>query len=383
MEEYRDTIERRSWVEINLKQIEQNLQVYKDSLSESMNIIAVIKADAYGHGDVRIAKLLEKCNVSAFAVSNIDEAVRLRDNGIKSEIMILGYTDPRFASLLKNENIIQTIVSEEHARDFACQGIKIRCQFAIDTGMNRIGLNGDFANECFEIIDKYREKLDIVGVFTHLSVADSADADDSEFTRMQIRKFSSIVEKIKEFNMPFIHCYNSAGGLYWANRFTPYFDVGNFVRLGIMLYGLQPGEQHHMPSGIHPALTWKSAVSMVKKIYKGEFVGYGRSFRADRNMVLATLTTGYADGYSRAFSNSGFVLLHGKKARIIGKICMDQMMVDVTDIPEVCVGDEAVLIGESGDMYLGADEMAKAIGTIGYEIICDISKRVPRIYVNY
>lgn len=382
MEEYRDIIEKRSWVEIDLQQIRKNLEIYKKNLPDSAEIIAVIKADAYGHGDLRIAKLLDDCKISAFAVSNIDEAVRLRKNGIRSEIMVLGYTDPKFSSLLKRENIIQTLVSEEHAYRFIQNGVKIRCQFAIDTGMNRIGLDGDDVDKCVDIIKKYSNSLEIVGAFTHLSVADSMLDDDIRFTSEQIRKFNAIVEKLQEFNFKFIHCCNSAGGLYCAECQPDIFNTAKFVRLGIILYGLKPNEHECIPQGILPVLTWKSTISMVKKVCRGEFIGYGRTFKAENDMVCATVTTGYADGYSRAFSNLGFVLVHGKKARIVGRICMDQMMVDVTGIADPCAGDEVVLIGYSGNGYLGADEIAKKIGTIGYEIVCNISKRVPRIYVD-
>lgn len=381
METHVSQTEKRSWIEVDLKQLVLNLDTYKKQLPKDREIMAVIKADAYGHGDVRVAHALEQHGVRLFAVSNIDEAVGLRDAGVAGEILILGYTSPKLAHVLVEKNIMQAIVSEEYAAALSAENGKIRCQFAIDTGMNRIGLDGDNAAQCEKIIRKYKDLLCVEGIFTHLCVADTNEETCKTFTLQQIDKFCAVQEKIRDLKLPFVHCFNSAGGFFYLKDKPEWEDIGKIVRLGIIMYGLKPDESNLLPKEIQPALSWKSVISLVKTVKRGETVGYGRTFKADKDYKVATVATGYADGYSRLLSNIGHVLIHGKKAKILGRICMDQMMVDVSEIPEVKMGDAAVLIGKSGNLSYTADDMAKQIGTIGYEIVCGISKRVQRYYI--
>lgn len=381
METHVNQAEKRSWVEVDLKQLVLNLNTYKENLPQGTEIMAVIKADAYGHGDVCVAHALEQHGVHLFAVSNIDEAVGLRDAGITGEILILGYTSPKLASVLAARNIMQAIVSEEYVEALSRQNVKVRCQFAIDTGMNRIGLNAENAKECADVIRKYKDALCVEGIFTHLCVADTAEPSCKAFTLEQIDKFIAVEEQVCDLNLPYVHCFNSAGGLYYLNDEEKLKKIDKIVRLGIIMYGLKPDESNCLPEQIRPALSWKSVVSVVKTVKKGETIGYGRTFTAERDLRVATVATGYADGYSRCLSNKGYVLIHGKKARILGRICMDQMMVDVTEIPDAKMGDAAVLIGKSGDEVYTADDMAKLLGTIGYEVVCGISKRVQRFYI--
>ena len=381
METHVSQTEKRSWIEVDLKQLVLNLDTYKKQLPKDREIMAVIKADAYGHGDVRVAHALEQHGVRLFAVSNIDEAVGLRDSGVAGEILILGYTSPKLAHVLVEKNIMQAIVSEEYAAALSAENGKIRCQFAIDTGMNRIGLDGDNAAQCEKIIRKYKDLLCVEGIFTHLCVADTDEETCKTFTLQQIDKFCAVQEKIRDLKLPFAHCFNSAGGFFYLKDKPEWEDIGKIVRLGIIMYGLKPDESNLLPKEIQPALSWKSVISLVKTVKRGETVGYGRTFKADKDYKVATVATGYADGYSRLLSNIGHVLIHGKKAKILGRICMDQMMVDVSEIPEVKMGDAAVLIGKSGNLSYTADDMAKQIGTIGYEIVCGISKRVQRYYI--
>ena len=313
-------------------------------------------------------------------MSNIDEAVGLRNAGIKGEILILGYTSPRYAKTLSYLDLSQTIVSEEYAEALAATGYRVKCQFAIDTGMNRIGLEGDMPFKCAELIRKYIGLLDVEGLFTHLCVADTDTVECHEFTLEQLRKFNEVVNLVGDLRLPFIHCCNSAGGLFYLKNNEPFSNTGNIVRLGIVLYGLKPDEHNIIPKGIMPAMTWKTVVSMVKEVHAGETIGYGRTFKAERDLIIATITTGYADGLNRRLSNKGFVLINGMKARIVGRICMDQTLVDVTDIPNVNMGTEAVIIGETDGYRYTADDMTADLGTIGYEVICNISKRVQRFY---
>lgn len=367
---------KRSWVEVDLEQISVNYETYLSEQHGNTKIIAVVKADAYGHGAVPIAKKLASLGVDFFAVSNLNEAIELRENGICGEILILGYTSGEFASVINKYNLIQTLVSEEHADEMLNSGSKLRCQFAIDTGMNRIGLNANDLEYCERTVRKYADVFELSGIFTHLCIADQLDYCSVKFTDGQIEKFVDLAQRLQDLHMPYIHSMNSAGGYYRED--AP--DAKNYIRLGIMLYGLKPDSKNELPQKMRGALSWKSVVSMVKNVKSGESIGYGRSYIASSDIKVATIPTGYADGYPRALSNKGYVLLNGKRANIVGKVCMDQMMIDVTDISDVSVGDTVVLIGEDNGETLSADELAAMSGTIGYEIVCGISKRVNRIY---
>lgn len=380
MEVHTNQIEKRSWVEVDLAQIRKNYLLYRKALKRDARIMAVIKADAYGHGDVQVARTLSDAGVELFAVSNIDEAVGLREAGIKGEILILGYSSPIYAKTLFDLGLTQAIVSEEYAQQLANTGLRIKCQFAVDTGMNRIGIDADDPDVCERIIRQYVTRLHINGLFTHLCVADGSSESDREFTFSQLRKFKRVVEAVSELELPFVHCCNSAAGLRYLDGSSAFEGIGDIVRLGIALYGLRPSDAVSLPEGIEPCLTWKSVISMVKKVQKGETIGYGRTFRVEKESVIATVATGYADGLSRSLSNKGFVLINGNKAPIVGNICMDQTMVDVSLIPNVKMGTKATIIGMSGGISYSADEMAGSLGTLGYEVLCDISKRVQRFY---
>ena len=383
MEVVVNQIEKRSWVEVDLSQLKQNYLIYKKVLRPDSEIMAVIKADAYGHGDVQVARMLYDAGVRLFAVSNIDEAIGLREAGIKGEILILGYSSPNYARSICENDLTQAIVSVEYAEALKEIGLPIKAQFAIDTGMNRIGLDSDELNECEKTIRHYAEYLNLTGLFTHLCVADSDKPDDVDFTYSQLRKFNDVCWRVSDLSLPFTHCLNSAGGL----RYLPCMKedmavISKIIRLGIILYGLKPDMSIELPQGIKPALSWMSVVSMVKYVKAGEYIGYGRTYKAKSNRIIATVATGYADGLNRCLSNKGFVLIKGQKAPIVGRICMDQTLVDVTDIPGVSMGDKVTILGHSGGLSYDADDMAEALGTIGYEIVCDISKRVQRFYFN-
>lgn len=401
-------VTQRSWAEVSLGTLRNNYKIYRASLPEDAEIMAVVKANAYGHGDCAAAKMLQDEGVRHFAVSNIDEAENLRSGGITGEILILGYTPVEEAYRLSVLGITQALVSEEYAADLAAEVLNpafaqkcaafagerslpapaagaenpvqdispVRCQFAIDTGMNRIGLDAENPSRCGAVIRRYRDALGIDGIFTHLCVADTDTEEAVAFTEKQLSLFNGVMNAVKDLKLPHCHCLNSAGGRNYSC--APY----SYVRLGIIFYGLKPDRTNVLPAGIRPALTWKAAVSMVKDLHPGETIGYGRTFRAEKEMRIATVACGYADGYPRALSNRYYVLLHGKRARIVGRICMDQMTIDVTDIPEAKMGDTAILLGEDGGNRITADDLAKVTDTIGYEIVCGISARVPRVYVQ-
>lgn len=378
-----DQVEKRSWTEVDLSQIVQNLKIYKSNLKKKdVQIMAVIKADAYGHGDARVAHELAKHGVNLFAVSNIDEAVGLRNSGVKGEILILGYSSPTYAKTLSYLDLTQAIVSEEYAEVLAKSKYEVKCHVAIDTGMNRVGIPSSDPDAAADLIKRYSKKLNITGVFTHLCVADSSQEEDKAYTRQQLTRFKAISDRIKDLNLPYIHCYNSAGGLFYLENNDFNKEIGNIVRLGIILYGLKPDSNNIIPEGIRPAMSWKSVISMVKNVPAGESIGYGRTFITQYDSRIATVTTGYADGFRRQLSNKGFVMINGKKAPIVGRVCMDQILIDVTDIPEAKMGLRVLLMGQSNDLVYTADDMANDLGTIGYEVICDITKRVQRFYIE-
>lgn len=366
----------RCYTEIKLPVLLQNLSTYISSVTDSNEILAVVKADAYGHGDQIVSKCLSDNGIRHFAVSNIDEAIHIRKAGAEGQVLILGYTPVEKAQELISYDITQALLSEEYAYRLADKNLPVKCQFALDTGMRRIGLNADDPDECERVIRKvcFSSNLQLDGLFTHLCVADTPE--QNEFTEMQIKLFEEVCHRVSDLKLPYCHCMNSAGGL-WHHS-----DVSCFARLGIILYGLKPDYMNALPDGIEPALSWKSVVSMVKEVKPGDTIGYGRSFTVDHPMRVATIPTGYADGYPRFLSNKGWVLINGMRAPIVGRVCMDQMMVDVTDIPEVGYESEVVLIGRSGDEVITADDLAHLIGTIGYEIVCGISKRVDRVYID-
>jgi len=363
----------RCFVEIDLNKMQKNFESYKAMLPENMELMAVVKADAYGHGDSVVSKFLYDHNIRFFAVSNIDEAIHLRKAHVDGMILILGYTPVnRIGDLIKYD-IVQALVSEDYARIIKETGLPVKCQFAIDTGMRRIGLNADQIDDCEQIIRHYADNIQLNGIFTHLCVADTPEQE--EFTKRQIKLFEDICKRVSDLGLPYCHCMNSAGGLWYHS------DISCFARLGIILYGLKPDYMNVLPNGIEPVLSWKSVISLVKEVKPGDTIGYGRSFIVDHPMRIATIPTGYADGYPRLLSNKGWVLINGCKAHIVGRVCMDQMMVDVTDIPNADFETEVVLIGKSGEESITADDLAHQIGTIGYEIVCGISKRVERIYI--
>ena len=366
---------RRSWTEINLGIIEKNYQIFNARLPQGRELMAVVKADAYGHGDREVAARLYALGCRNFAVSNITEGIRVREVCGDSQILILGYTPLTEVPDLIRYDITQAVVDEEYAEKLAAAGLAVKVQFALDTGMNRIGLDADRTDYCADYIRRYAKEsgLQVTGLFTHLCVADTPSQE--AFTRGQIEKFEAVCHAVADLKLPYMHCLNTAGGIWYDTA------ESRLMRLGISLYGLKPDYANTLPDGIAPALTWKSVIAMVKEIHEGETVGYGRTFKATGTRRIATVPTGYADGYHRELSNKGYVLIRGKKAPIVGRVCMDQFMVDVTDIPEACAEDEVILIGRSGDLVYTADDMAEIAGTIGYEIVCDITKRVERNYI--
>lgn len=369
---------RRAWVEINLDTLVNNFNIIKNITNQ--NIYAVVKADAYGHGAIRVAQALDAAGTFGFAVSNLLEAEELRFAGIDKPILILGYTPVDCAARLANSNISQCVMSYDYAEllDLHAKkaGVVVKTHLKLDTGMGRIGIN--FRQpESFAISEAEKilslDNLDTEGVFMHFAVADSEAEDDKSFTAEQYKLFLSAVEQLeKKHSFRIKHCCNSAALLNDID------NTGNAVRAGIILYGLTPSDELSLPEGVKPVMSLHSVVSMVKTIEKNETVSYGRTYSAPSERRIATICAGYADGIPRLLSNTGYVIINGKKAPITGRVCMDQFCVDVTDIENVQIGDEVIIFGTE----LSVNKVAEIAQTINYEIICGISKRVPLIYTN-
>lgn len=373
---------KRAWAEVSLAQLRKNVEIIKGLNSPPTEIMAVVKADAYGHGDEHVVRCLaEKCGVRYFAVSNLDEAIAVRSFAPDADILILGYTPPEYAHEIAMYNIIQGVVSTEYALALTKNTPEpIRCHIKIDTGMGRIGLRHDTPQECADEIAQMMkiDKLSVEGIYTHFAVADSDSPDNIAYTDKQQEFITDTYDALDRMGirLTHVHFMNSAATCYRnSSRST-------LSRAGIILYGLHPDISLEIPDGLKPIMEVKAVISQVKTVVAGACISYGRTFTADKEMRIATVTVGYADGYSRLLSSKGEMLVHGKRCKIVGRVCMDQLMIDVSDVPEAQSGDIVTLIGRDGDDIITADDLAAMYGTIGYEVVCGISKRVPRIYID-
>lgn len=373
------TFFKRTWATINLDNLAHNINQLKDHTAKG--IMAVIKANAYGHGDTAIARELESLGIREFAVSNVLEAMHLIDNDIKSDILIFGNTPDSHLGLLSRSNLIQAINSIDDAislSEFAvANNTEVRTHIKLDTGMGRVGLRGDAAALCDDVVKMHSlSGLNVEGIFTHLAAADSEDPADISYTHSQIKLFDDTIALLAARDITFdrVHIANSAGAIYYRDECRADFD-----RLGIAIYGHSPDCSHKMELDLKPVMELKSAISTIKPIGESGCIGYGRTYTANSDIIVATVPVGYADGYPRLLSNRGEVLIRGKRAPIIGRVCMDQIMIDVTDIEDVSAGDIVTLFGYDGDEYISLDEIATKCSTINYEILCGIGLRVPRI----
>lgn len=367
----------RAWVEINLENLRHNVKLLRGALPRTCEIMAVVKANAYGHGDVEVSKILNRLGISSFAVATIDEAVRLRRKGVRGEILILGYTPPSRAGELSFYRLTQTVVDAENAKKLGGSGRRLRVQVKVNTGMNRLGENDSNVSE---IVSVFRCKnLKITGIYTHLSVSDSAKPDDVAFTDRQIRSFYSLLDELRAESilLPKIHIQSSYGVLNYPELSCDY------ARVGLALYGIlsKPGEKTKVSLALRPVLSMKSRVTLVRTVDSGESVGYGREFTARRETKIAVVSIGFADGVPRSLSaGKGTVLVRGRRAPVAGRVCMDQLMIDVTGIPDVSRGDAVTLIGSDGPEEITAEEAAQAAGTITNELLSRLGGRLRRVY---
>ena len=375
---------KRTWAEIDLDALEYNIKNIKASLKGEQILMGVVKADAYGHGDGMIAKKLVQNGFSWFGVSNIEEGISLRRQGITQPILVLGYTPAECAKMLFDEKITQAILSLEYAEALHAEaekaGVVIEGHIKLDTGMTRVGFQCDEENfeASLESIHKVFsfKNIAVKGTFTHHAVADTYSGDCPQFTQMQFDRFQKMIKACRQkgLDMGICHCANSATTIGHAEKQL------DMVRSGIITYGLLPSEECVGKIDLKPLMTLKTNIALVKKVKAGSQISYGRTYTAQTDRIIATVPIGYADGYNRNLSNKARMLVKGKFAPVVGRVCMDQTMIDVTDIPDVKMGDEVVVFGKQGDAVLPVEELAGILNTINYEIPCVITKRVPRIY---
>lgn len=374
-----EKIMRPVWAEIDLDILANNMKNIK-KLAGNKEVIAVVKADAYGHGALDVAPCLLENGASRLAVAMLTEAIELRNNNIKAPIMILGYTPLDLGEELINFDIEQTIYDLDYARELSSLAIKLnkkaKVHIAIDTGMGRIGFlpTDESFNSICEICSL--DGLDVVGIFTHFSSSDEAD---KEYTQYQFNQIYDFIRKLKNngINIPLKHASNSAAIIDLPNT---YLDA---VRAGIILYGYYPSNEVKKENlSIKPALTLKAKIAHVKELESNMYISYNRTFKTSRKSKIATIPIGYADGYIRTLKHDAKIIVNGQLAPIVGNICMDQFMIDVTDIPNVKTGDEVILLGESNGIKFNADDIAKCMNSINYEVLCLLKKRVPRAYIK-
>ena len=368
-------INRGAWAEVNLAALRHNYEAIKEKLAKGARLCAVVKADAYGHGAVPAARIALSAGAAYLAVAAIEEAAELRRAGITAPILMLGIVPEEAALDVVSLGVTQTVASVELARALSeaavCLGRRAKVHLAIETGMGRIGVRPE---EVYALARAVKElpQMELEGAFSHFAMA---DIEDKSFSRGQFRLFQTAVEEIRRAGAApeICHIAESAAALEMPKTHL------DMVRVGIIQYGLWPSDEVARNAALTPVMKLYAQVVFLKSIEKGKSIGYGRAYIADGIRRIATLPIGYADGYIRAYAKAGYVLIHGQKAKIVGRICMDQTMVDVTDIENVKVGDKATLFGEA---ELSADTLAKWADTINYEVPCLLSKRVPRIYID-
>lgn len=375
-----DTSRLRAWVEIDLSKFKHNVEVIKELLHDDVEMVGVVKANAYGHGDVVVAKYFESIGIKYFAVACIEEAIKLREGGVKGDIIILGWTPACQKDDLIKYDLCQTLANEEYAEELSKLPGAVRGYVKLNTGMNRLGE----PKEHLDLIKKIYtlDNIKIEGIFSHLSRSDSQLEADVVFTKQQIANFDYVIGELKAagFELGNVHLQNSYGIVTYRDL---HYDL---ARPGIILYGV-PSDPlddtlDKLPNGLkfEAPLSLKCKVAMVKEVYPGQSVGYGNNFTATETIKVATVTIGYADGLSRLVSKKDMkVLVNGKFGRQIGNVCMDQMMIDVTGI-DVKSGDTVTLIGQDGDNYLPVNQISLLSNTITNETLSVIGERVKRVY---
>lgn len=369
----------RGYIEVNLEHILSNAESIKNHIGKNTKIVAVIKTDGYGHGSIALAKKMEDRDfMYGFAVATEEEAMELVMAGIKKPVMILGYTFPYAYEEMAEYGIEPAVFREDMLEEMGKaalkRGKKMRLHVKVDTGMGRIGITPDEKGLAFVKKVVETEGVELAGVFTHFARADEKDKTSA---KEQLLIFEGFIDKLHEMGIQdfLCHCSNSAAIMEMPESHM------DLVRSGIILYGLMPSDEVNMNVlSLKPALSFYSSIVFIKDMEPGSPISYGGTFVTKEKMKVATIPIGYGDGYPRSLSNKGYVLINGKKAPILGKVCMDQMMVDVTHIPGAKEGDRVTLIGKDGDVEITADDLGELSGRFNYELICDLGKRIPRVY---
>ncbi len=370
------------WAEVNLNNIKDNLRFIRTLIPKSTKIMAIVKANGYGHGKIRVAQASIKAGIERLGVASVEEALELINNNIKVPIHLL--SEPPISSvkvLVKNSTSNNLIISVAYTKDFVRALSKEaskknrRClvHVKVDTGMHRVGISIEKAVDLVKYISSL-QNIEIEGLFTHFACADDPE---NPYTLLQFERFLKLREILEKNNFKFknYHCANSAAMLNFPETHL------DMVRIGIAMYGLRPSEKTFSPK-LKPALSLKAKISYLKEVEKGEGISYGLTFKANKKSLIATIPIGYGDGYPRQLLNSGVVLVRGKRVPVVGNVTMDQIMIDVTDLNEIEIGDEVVIIGNQGKVKIEVNELSRALDTIDYEIVCGITNRVPRIYVD-
>ena len=367
-----------AWIEIDLNNIRHNYRLIKQKIGSSVKILAVVKAEAYGHGMIAVSKVLAEEKVDCLGVARIKEAIGLRKAGIRVPVLLFGALSLREVKLAVQHSLIPTVYTLELTRaidkEAGRRGVKSKVHLKVDTGMGRIGVWHKQALELARAIYSLNN-IELEGIYTHFP---SADERNKSFTYKQIALFKTLLDKFKRLNIsiPYRHAANSAGILDVKNSYF------NLVRPGLMLYGAYPSRHVSKALELKPALSLKTKVTYLKSVPQGRSISYGRNHVTSRPTVIATLPIGYGDGYSHLLSNKSRVLIKGKVVPVIGRICMDQMMVDIGSLKDVRVGDEVVLIGAQREKEITIEELADRCGTIPYQVLCWIGNKIPRKYKN-
>ena len=373
-----NTYTTRTWAEIDLDAIAYNLQQIRRATEDDAKIMCVVKADAYGHGFFETAKTMQENGADAFAVATFEEAKLLRDSGFSELLLVLGRVDEALASQMVMYDISATVFDAAYAEAMSkaarALGKKARFHIKLDTGMSRIGF-GCTEEDAKVIADICSlPYVEPEGIFSHFACADEGERT---FSDEQFAKFSNMVKLLKEkgISFPYRHICNSAGII----EYPEYHQT--MVRPGIILYGCYPSEEvqkSRLP--LKPAMTVKARITRIETMPKGTFVSYGATYETEKDMKIATVSIGYADGYFRSLSNHAYMMVHGVKAPVVGRICMDQCMIDVSAVNTIHVGDEAIVFGNGGDGSETVTTLAAQAGTINYELLCAVGNRTPRIY---
>lgn len=367
----------RAWIELNIENLKHNVEQFRGLLPRDCALMPAVKANAYGHGAVLISKALQEHGVQSFCVASVTEGIELRNAGIEGEILVLSYTHPSQFQDLIAYHLIQTVVDGKYAQELQKDGREFTVHIGIDTGMHRLGERWENIEEILKIF--HYPNLKVTGIYSHLCVSDGMSQMERSYTIEQIHHFEYVIEELHRNGIDNFKCHLQ--GSYGILNYSELcFD---YARVGIALYGILSGieDQINATIDLKPVLSLKTRVESVKVLYRGESAGYGLTYSTRKNQKIGVLSIGYADGVPRNLSNCGYVLCNGKMAPIIGRICMDQMMVDFSGMEQVEAGDEVVLIGKSGKLEIRAEDMANWAGTITNEILSRMGGRLERVAV--